>query len=325
MNFEAKNSLVPILQVTELTHRFGKRMVLNGLNFEVQRGEVFGLLGPNGSGKSTVLALIAGLLNRQGGTISLMGEELPDAIPSFRQQIGMVFQSPSLDLKLSARENLSLTCSLYGIPGNERRERIDQQLDFAGLRERGKERVGKLSGGMRRRLEIARALIHEPSILLLDEPTVGLDEASFRDTWHRLEIFRKSRDITIIISTHRSEEGERCSRVAILDRGRTSAVESPAMLMKTLSKDIIEIKGADLQRIYEDVVKKFSLPATVGEKVLLIECENGHELIPRLVSSFSPGELSSLNLRKSSLSDVFLKITGHKLERDLIPMNGNLQ
>lgn len=322
MNFEVKNSLVPLLQVTGLTHRFGKRSVLNGLNFEVQSGEVFGLLGPNGSGKSTVLSIIAGLLNRQGGTISIRGEELADAVPSFRRQIGMVFQSPSLDLKLTARENLSLVCSLYGIPRYEIRDRIDQQLDFAGLRDRGGEKVAKLSGGLRKRLEIARSLIHEPSILLLDEPTVGLDEFSFRDTWHRLELFRKSRELTIIISTHRSEEGERCSRVAILDKGRTSIIESPTLLMKRLSKDIIEIKGKELPRIYEEVVKHFSLPTIVGERELFIECESGHELIPRLVSHFPYGELSSANLRHANLSDVFMKITGQRLECDIIQTNG---
>jgi ABC-2 type transport system ATP-binding protein len=314
MNFEAKNPLVPIIQITELDFSFGKRKVLNGINLEVKQGEIFGLLGPNGSGKSTLLYLIAGLLKRKCGTIAINGHEIPDALPYFRRQIGMVFQNPGLDLKLTARENLQLTCLLYGIPKYDRKEIIEQQLDFSGLRERGNERVSKFSGGMRRRLEIARALVHEPSILLLDEPTVGLDEEAFRDTWLRLELFRKSRDLTVIISTHKSEEGQRCNRVAILSEGKILTIDPPQILKQSLTKDIVEVRGERIQELYEELVKNFSLPTTAGEKEVYIESENGHELIPRIVEAFPKGRFSSISLRESTLADSFLKITGKKLE-----------
>lgn len=325
MSFETNRSLIPILQVTGLTFKFGKRNVLNGLNFEVQKGEIFGLLGPNGSGKSTALAIIAGLLNRQGGTISMQGEVLPDATPSFRRQIGFVFQHPSLDLKLSARTNLSLACSLYGIPKAERKERIAQQLEFAGVHERADERVSKFSGGMRRKLDIARALIHDPSILLLDEPTVGLDEFSFRDTWQRLELIRKSKEITMILSTHRPEEGERCSRIAILNSGKTAVIESPTILKAALSEDVVVVSGENLPLLNEELINKFSLKCTLADNEILIECEKGHELIPRLVESFPHGRFSSISLRQPTLADLFLKITGHRLDEDAAPSNGDLK
>jgi ABC-2 type transport system ATP-binding protein len=315
----AAGAQVPVLSVSGLTHRFGARSALAGLSFDVLASEVFGLLGPNGSGKSTAIAVLCGLLPLQEGTVRLDGVSLAPTSRRLREQIGVVFQSPSLDPKLTARENLALAATMQAIPRSIARERIEEQLQVARLAERSNEPVGRFSGGMRRRLDIARALLHRPRILLLDEPTAGLDEASFRHTWEHLEAQRRRQELTIVVSTHRPDEAERCSRLAVIAGGRADLIATPLELKQKTSSDLIVLRGADPEAIAARVHEAVGLAGRVEHGEVLVECERGHELVPRIVEAFDPGRLASVSLRHPSLADVFLKLTGAALDGDAAP------
>ncbi|MCB9475367.1 MAG: ABC transporter ATP-binding protein [Deltaproteobacteria bacterium] len=306
----------PRLSVRELRHAFGRNEVLNGLTFDVRPGEVFGMLGPNGSGKSTAMAILSGILPLQDGRLLVDGTALTPNDRRWREDLGVIFQSPSLDAKLTAVENLKLAAALYGIKGADAKRRIDEQLAGVGLESRAKEPVGNYSGGMKRRLDIARALLHEPSILFMDEPTAGLDEASFRRAWERLDAMRQERGLTIILATHRPEEADKCDRLAILRGGKADLIDTPQALRERISTDMIALVADDLEPLRDQIRERFGLEALVDAGELLIECEKGHEIIPRLVEAFPEGRFKSVSLRQASLADVFLKITGFALDDD---------
>jgi len=303
----------PRLHVRELRHRFGELSVLDGLSFSVAPGEIFGLLGPNGSGKSTTLRVLTGMLVPDGGELELDGHKVEPGGRALRQCMGVVFQAPSLDGRLTARENLALSAALYGIDARSAAARIDELLAFTALRERANDNVLDFSGGMKRRLELARALLHEPSLLLLDEPTTGLDERFFRQTWERLEALRKSHGMTVVLTTHRSEEAERCDRVAVVDRGRIIAQDAPEPLRQRVSGDVLTLEANDPDALATELSARFSVEARVLEGKVVIERERGHELIPRLVESLPAGRLASLSMHRPTLADVFVKLTGRSL------------
>jgi ABC-2 type transport system ATP-binding protein len=309
----------PLLSAEGLRHAYGSRHVLDGLSFEVARGEVFGFLGPNGAGKTTTFHILTGLLTAQAGSFRLEGRPVVAGDRRLRQRLGVVFQSPSLDLKLTARENLALGAALYSVPRALARPRIEQLLDFAELADRADEPVQCFSGGMRRRLELARALVHQPEILVLDEPTSGLDEASFQRAWARLSRLRQEEGLTILVTTHRPEEAERCQRLLVLHRGRAVACDTVEQLRQSVSGDIIALELAESQEpasAQELLQQRFGVAARIAERSLLIERDKGHEWIPRFVEAFPAGALRSVNLRRPSLADVFLKLTGRDLEED---------
>jgi len=305
----------PVLKVRGLCHSYGDLEVLKGLDFELQPGEVFGLLGPNGSGKSTAFAVISGLQARQSGEIEFEGRALQTADRAMRSAMGVVFQSPSLDPKLSCRQNLMLCTRLTGISGKLLATRTEELLDQADLKDRADDLVGELSGGMKRRLDLARALSGEPRLLLMDEPTAGLDEAAFRNTWHRLDNMRKGRNLSILLTTHRPEEAERCDRIAIINSGKAVVTETPENLKQQVASDVVVLSGSEPEALCE-------IAASFGESRIdngdvIIECEKGHELIPRLVESVPSGQLQAVSLRRPSLADVFLKVTGKGLLSEL--------
>jgi ABC-2 type transport system ATP-binding protein len=231
--------------------------------------------------------------------------------------MGVVFQDPGLDPRLSCAQNLRLAARLHGICGKESEKRVAHYLEMAALSDRASDPVKQLSGGMKRRLDLARALIHEPRILLMDEPTSGLDESAFRQTWDRLETMRTGRELSILVTTHRPEEGERCDRVAILAHGKTIALDSPQALRQQVAHDVVVLRGDDLDSLRQLVLEKFGADCIVDGDALFIECEKGHELIPRVVEALPNGRLRSVSLRHPSLADVFLKITGYGLESSL--------
>jgi ABC-2 type transport system ATP-binding protein len=303
----------PLLAVEGLVVRYGPRTVLDGLSFRVARGEIFGLLGPNGSGKSTTFSVLTGLVPPVAGALRLEGEPIAAGDRRLRARLGVVFQQPSLDVRLSARENLSLGAALYGLRGAEARARIEALLAFAELRERGDEPVSRFSGGMRRRLELVRALVHQPDVLLMDEPTTGLDEMSFQRTWARIEELRRTEKLTVILTTHRPEEAERCDRLAVVSEGRVVAEDAPERLKARVSGDVITLEARDPETVAGEVRVRFGLEATVAEGAVVIERERGHELIPRLVEAFPAGALASVAMRRPSLADAFLKLTGRAL------------
>ncbi len=313
-----------LLSAEGLRHAYGARQVLDGLSFEVARGEIFGFLGPNGAGKTTTFHVLTGLLTAQSGSFRLEGRPVQAGDRALRQRLGVVFQSPSLDLKLTARENLALGAALYSVPRDEARPRIQQLLEFAELADRADEPVQRFSGGMRR-LELARALVHQPEILVLDEPTSGLDEASFQRAWARLLRLQQDEGLTVLVTTHRPEEAERCQRLLVLHHGRAVACDTVEQLRRSVSGDVIALEladGQDPQAAQQLLLQRFELASRLAERSLLLERDKGHEWIPRLVEAFPPGALRSVSLRRPSLADVFLKLTGKELDEDELGLPG---
>jgi ABC-2 type transport system ATP-binding protein len=219
-----------------------------------------------------------------------------------------------VDPKLTARQNLGLTALLRGLAAAEGRARADTLLAAAGLAERRDDLVETFSGGMRRRLDLARALLPEPSLLLMDEPTSGLDEAAFRDTWRHLAALRGDQNLSVLVATHRPEEAERCDRVAVIDSGRVVTVASPAVLRERVAADVVTLHASDASALAAEIIERFGVAAVATGEEVVIDCERGHELIPRLVEGFPAGRLSSVGLRRPTLADVFLKVTGHSLD-----------
>jgi ABC-2 type transport system ATP-binding protein len=305
-----------LLALSGVSHAFGARKVLDDVAFEVRRGELFGLLGPNGSGKSTILRVLTGLLEPDQARVELSGRPVPPGGRALRERLGVVFQAPSLDARLGADENLALSGALYGLGGAELRERVQQALDFAQLGERAHERVADFSGGMRRRLELARALLHGPELLLMDEPTSGLDETSFRRTWERIEELRAQRGLTVVFTTHRPEEAALCDRVVVIDQGRVVAIDTPEALRRRVSGDILTLEADEPEALCALIAERFELAATVVDGKVVLERERGHELIPRLVEGLPAGRIRSLSMHRPTLADVFVKLTGHSLRQE---------
>lgn len=310
----------PRLTVRGLRVRRGGRVVLDGVSFEVAPGEVLGLLGPNGAGKTTVFQVLAGLLEPDAGTILLDGLPLRPSSASFRAGIGVVFQEPALDPRLTALENLALAAGLYGVSGARARARA--LLARFGLADRAEETAARLSGGMRRRVEIARALAHDPSILLLDEPTSGLDEAAFRAVWDHLLDQRRARGLTILVTTHRPEEADRCDRLGVLDRGRLLACDTPDGLRARVRGDLIVLEAEDAEAVAREIRLRFELDARARDGKVFLERERGHELVPRLVEAFPHGTLAAVSLRRPGLGEAFLAITGRELDAETPARSG---
>ena len=300
----------PLLALEGLKFAYDTRSVLDDMSLHVEPGQLVGLLGPNGSGKSTAFAILAGLLQRAGGSIAYRGRPLENADKAFRKELGVVFQSPSIDTRLSCQENLELAAAMQGFRGAVGRQRAADWLERIGLKERARDVAGELSGGMRRQLDIARALIGDARLLLMDEPTSGLDERAFRATWDRLDLMRRELGLTILTTTHRPEEAERCDHIAVLHEGRIVAKGTPDELKRKVAKDIVIIQTEAPADIAAELETAFGLTALLDDGQVLVESDEGHTLVPRLVERFPAGSLQAISLRRPSLGDVFLKATG---------------
>ena len=312
-----------LLEARGLTHAFTREKALDGLSFALGAGEMLGLLGPNGCGKSTTLRVLTGLLVPDAGELHFCGERVAPGDRKLRRAMGVVFQSASLDGRLSVRENLELSATLQGLGGAKARACVADALAFAQLEARAKDRVSELSGGMKRRLELSRALLHDPSLLLLDEPTSGLDEPSFRRAWQRIGARRAqasvagvSAGLSVILTTHRAEEAALCDRVAVLDRGRVVACDTPQALIDRVSGDVLTLEADEPGPLADEIRRRFALEVRVLGGKLLIERERGHELIPRLVEALPAGSVQSLSMHRPTLADVFVKLTGRSLAQD---------
>lgn len=308
-----------LLSIRDLHHRYGEREVLRGLSFDVGVAQIVGLLGPNGCGKSTTFQILTGLVRPTSGEIRLEGNVVTPGDRRIRSRIGVVFQSSSLDARLSASENLALSARLYGVEKNVARARADELLQFMDLHARSNEPVIKWSGGMRRRLELARSLLHSPDMLLLDEPTSGLDELSFQRTWERILSLRDSRKLAVLLTTHRPEEAERCDKVAIVDAGVVVAEGTPAELKARVSGDVLSLEAEDLASLVVELRDNLNIDAKIQDDRAVIEHEKGHALIPRIVEALPAGRLRSVSMRRPSLADVFVKLTGRTLGTDAEP------
>lgn len=299
--------------------------VLDGFSLDVRDGEHLGLLGPNGSGKSTALALLAGLHLPESGLVTwrLSGESLSPTSAKARASFAVVFQSPSLDGQLTARDNLSLAAQMRGLTGAAAARSIDELLAAFDLAARADDRVKTFSGGMKRRLDLARALLARPRALLLDEPTAGLDEHSFRAFWTALEARRVLNRMTIVTATHRPDEAARCDRLALVHRGRVVAGGTPAELIAGLGEDLIEIETRHALEVQRELTARHQLVSRVdGDAPHLVVCEvprdhDAASLLVRIVEQFPRGHLDRIGLKRPTLADVFAKLTGASLASDL--------
>jgi ABC-2 type transport system ATP-binding protein len=303
----------PFLEIDGLTRRFGDRVAVDGLSITVAHGEVFGLLGPNGAGKTTAFRLLTGMLRPHAGTVRVDGRPARLEDRAFRARLGVVFQEPSLDRKLSGRQNLALHAALHGVPGAEARERIDAMLDLVALRDRADERVDRYSGGMKRRLDLARVLLHEPDLLVMDEPTAGIDEASFRSLWAHIHGLCASRGMSVLLTTHRPEEAAQCDRLTVLDEGKVIATGTPDELISRVAGDVVEIQAEDQEALCAEIGERLDLSPSVIDGRIRIECAAGHEWVPRIVEAFPAGRMVSVGIHKPDLADVFLHIAGRTL------------
>jgi ABC-2 type transport system ATP-binding protein len=305
----------PVVVVEHVTHQYGERVALSDVTFEVNAGEVFAVLGPNGGGKTTLFRILATAVAPTSGRVRILGYDVRTNPERVRWYLGIVFQSPSVDGKLTVWENLRHQGHLYGLRGQSLRRRIETLLERLGLGDRAEEPVERLSGGLRRRVEIAKALVHEPPLLLLDEPTAGLDVRARLDLWAYLRALQEQRPLTIVFTTHYLDEGESCNRVAILDRGCLVALDAPEALKAEIGGDVIFVEGYELEALRAEIRSRWGIEATLVDGVLCLRHERGHEFLARLVEAF-PGRIISLTVRRPTLEDVFIHRTGHRFEED---------
>jgi ABC-2 type transport system ATP-binding protein len=307
----AQPAIQPIIAVRDLVHRYQDRTALNGVSFEVQPAELFGLLGPNGSGKTTLFRILSTLMIPTSGSATIAGIDAVRNPGALRRHIGVVFQAQSIDVKLTAYENLWHQGHLYGLRGSELKARIAEILARVGLLDRRNDRVETFSGGMQRRIELAKGLLHYPEVLLLDEPTTGLDPGARHDLWQYLQILRDQERVSVIVTTHLMEEAERCDRLAILNEGNLVALGTPDALTHEIGGDVILLETRDPQSLADRIRIKFQVDATVMNGQVRLEIENGHHFVPEVVEAF-PGEIESLSVSKPTLEDVFIHRTGHR-------------
>lgn len=300
------------IEVKGLTKIFDDILAVDDVSFNVSEGEIFGFLGPNGAGKTTTINMLCTLYKPSSGNAYVNGYNVIREPHKVRRSIGLVFQDPSLDDKLTAEENLEFHGILYGLKREERRVMNNKVLEMVELSDRRHDMVSNFSGGMKRRLEIARGLIHSPKVLFLDEPTLGLDPQTRSKVWDYVLELRSENDITVFMTTHYMDEAENCDRVAIMDHGKIIALDSPGLLKKQVGGDVITIKSINNNKAEIELKHKFNLDPKQVDDQLVIEVANGEEFIPKLASKLET-EILSLNLRKPTLNDVFLKLTGRKI------------
>ncbi|MCQ1539312.1 ATP-binding cassette domain-containing protein [Methanocalculus taiwanensis] len=305
--------------VDTLTKRFGDFTAVDGISFEIPEGEIFGLLGPNGAGKTTAISMLSTLLEPTSGRALLNGIDIIKDQDGVRKEIGIVFQDQSLDEELTAWENMDFHGRLYRIPKAIREEQIDEMLRLVELEDRKDSLVKTYSGGMRRRLEIARGLLHEPSILFLDEPTLGLDPQTRNHLWEYIQSLNRRKGITIILTTHYMDEADRlCDRVAIIDRGRIVAMDTPGNLKSQVGEDVVSITSPDAARIADRIRAPWILGAEQYDGQVIIRLRSAEDHLLELLSLIGGDghTIASISIRKPTLEDVFLHYTGREMRHE---------
>lgn len=301
-----------LVSVRDLRHNYGDHVALDGVSFDVAEGEVFGVLGPNGGGKTTMFRILSTLLPVAAGHVEIAGVDVALDLASVRRAIGVVFQSPSLDIKLNVYENLACHGNLYGLGGVDLERRIAQGLEALGLSDRSKDLVETLSGGLKRRVELAKGLLSEPRILILDEPSTGLDPGARRDLWDYILKLRRDRGTTVLVTTHLMDEAERCDRLAILDRGHIVSVDTPDALRSRVGGDVLTIRSDNSDELRMEIAERWKIEGTSSDRTVRIEHPEARRLLREIYEAF-PEQIESIQLARPTLEDVFIHETGHEL------------
>jgi ABC-2 type transport system ATP-binding protein len=286
---------------------------LADVSFDVRAGEIFGVLGPNGGGKTTLFRVLCSAMRASAGVARICGHDVAAELNTVRRLIGVVFQHPSLDAKLTVRENLVHQGHLYGLSGIALHQRIDEILERFGIADRARDYVQTLSGGLARRVDLAKGLLHRPQVLLLDEPSTGLDPQARWNLWQYLDQCRTKDNLTVLMTTHYMDEADRCDRVAIIDVGRLVAIDSPEQLKRSISGECLHVHADDIEELAKRIQAKFNMPSTIVSGGIRIEHQKAHEFIPQLVEAF-PEVIRSVSLSKPTLEEVFMQRTGHSFE-----------
>jgi ABC-2 type transport system ATP-binding protein len=300
------------IEVEGLSRNFGQLVAVDRVSFQVAEGEIFGFLGPNGAGKTTTINMLCTLLALSGGRAIVNGYDVVRQRSEVRHSIGLVFQEPALDEYLTAEQNLRFHAYAYKIPKELREKRIGKLLELLELSDRRKSKVRTFSGGMKRRLEIARGLLHNPRILFLDEPTLGLDPQTRRLIWDYILALRKENNLTIFLTTHYMEEAENSDRISIIDHGRIIALDTPDKLKDAVGGDVITLKAGDNNAAALELKERYSLSPVVQNGVITFSVPQGEKFLPKLMDSFQ-SHLLSIGIRRPTLDDVFLKLTGRAI------------
>jgi ABC-2 type transport system ATP-binding protein len=309
-----------VIETNQLTRSFNSLTAVDRLNITVESGEIFGLLGPNGAGKTTTISMLCTILKPTSGTAKVNGFDIVKEATQVRKSIGIVFQEPSVDDRLTGRENLYMHANLYGIPTSEQKSRIDNILKLVELEDRANDLLRTYSGGMRRRLELARGLIHYPKVLFLDEPTLGLDPQTRDHVWKYIKELKEAHDITVVLTTHYMDEADRLSdRIAIMDYGKIIALDTSAKLKETLEGDVIIVKANNPDALFSLITEKMALQKTrIVNGTIETTVRNGEGTLPRIVETATQNKIyvESISLREPNLEDVFLHYTGRMIRAD---------
>ncbi len=305
-----------IIEVEHLIKKFRDLVAVDDVSFDVVEGEIFGFLGPNGAGKTTTINILCTLMRPTSGRASLNGFDVVRQQNEVRRSIGLVFQDPSLDIKLSALQNLEFHAGVYNISRSLSKQRIEEVLKMVDLWDRRKDVVEHFSGGMRRRLEIGRGLLHYPKVLFLDEPTLGLDPQTRFHIWNYILDLRKRENITIFLTTHYMDEATVADRIAIIDHGKIIALDTPDALKRMVGGDIVTLKTEDAEAAVAEIREQYNIEAQRSSEGIFFEVQNGEEFIPTLVNNFKSG-LYSISVRRPTLDDVFMKITGREIRDEV--------
>ena len=308
----------PIIDIRDLTRRFGKFTAVDAISFQVERGEIYGFLGPNGAGKTTTIRMLCTLIRVTAGKATVAGFDVAKEPHEVRQHIGLVFQETSLDDRLTGRENLHFHARLYDIDKTTFKKRSAELLDMVDLADKADTRVRTYSGGMKRRLEIARGLLHHPEVFFLDEPTLGLDPQTRRHIWDYLRSLRNQEGTTLLMTTHYIEEAENCDRIAIIDNGKIVALDTPENLREDIGGDLVTVETGDSDRTMEILRGNYDVqPRKNDSGNVVIETKQGGNFVPKIIDTLAkadpPIAVTNVGVRRPTLEDVFIRRTGRAI------------